>query len=137
MLDPDKLERLGRYEVHLDRKFEPMLTVPLRLKALRQGTIHWTPFSSRRPFIALVALFAGKGSGRACPGRRESPGACIPTAHLPAGYPSSAVLLAPRTVRGKWHAPSLRRVPGALLCVTAAQSCWARPQVQFSRTYSK
>lgn len=24
-LDPDKLERLGRYEVHLDRKLERML----------------------------------------------------------------------------------------------------------------
>jgi hypothetical protein len=38
-LDPDKLERLGRYEVHLDRKLERMLTVLLHLKDLRQGTI--------------------------------------------------------------------------------------------------
>jgi hypothetical protein len=38
-LDPDKLERLGRYEVHLDRKFERMLAMLLRLKDLRQGTI--------------------------------------------------------------------------------------------------
>jgi hypothetical protein len=30
-LDPDKLERLGRYEVHLDRKLERMLTMLLRL----------------------------------------------------------------------------------------------------------
>jgi len=37
-LDPDKLERLGRYEVHLDRKLERMLTMLLRLKDLRQGT---------------------------------------------------------------------------------------------------
>ena len=29
-LDPDKLERLGRYEVHLDRKLERMLTMLLR-----------------------------------------------------------------------------------------------------------
>jgi hypothetical protein len=36
-LDPDKLERLGRYEVHLDRKLERMLTMLLRLKDLRQG----------------------------------------------------------------------------------------------------
>jgi hypothetical protein len=36
-LDPDKLERLGRYEVHLDRKFERMLAMLLRLKDLRQG----------------------------------------------------------------------------------------------------
>ena len=38
-LDPDKLERFGRYEVHLDRKLEPMLSMLLRLKDLRQGTI--------------------------------------------------------------------------------------------------
>jgi hypothetical protein len=30
-LDPDKLERLGRYEVHLDRKLERMLTMLLGL----------------------------------------------------------------------------------------------------------
>ena len=38
-LDPDKLERLGRYEVHLDRKLERMLAMLLRLKDLRQETI--------------------------------------------------------------------------------------------------
>jgi hypothetical protein len=38
-LDPDKLERLGRYEVHLDRKLERMLAMLLRLKELRQGTV--------------------------------------------------------------------------------------------------
>ena len=38
-LDPDKLERLGRYEVHLDRKLERMLTMLLRLKDLRQGAV--------------------------------------------------------------------------------------------------
>jgi hypothetical protein len=37
-LDPDKLERLGRYEVHLDRKLERMLAMLLRLKDLRQDT---------------------------------------------------------------------------------------------------
>lgn len=37
-LDPDKLERLGRYEVHLDRKLERMLTMLLRLKEMRQST---------------------------------------------------------------------------------------------------
>ncbi len=36
-LDPDKLERLGRDEVHLDRRLERMLTLLLRLKDLRQG----------------------------------------------------------------------------------------------------
>jgi hypothetical protein len=38
-LDPDKLERLGRYEVHLDRKLERTLTMLLRLKDLRHGAI--------------------------------------------------------------------------------------------------
>ena len=38
-LDLDKLERLGRYEVHLDRKLERMLTMLLRLKDLRQGMV--------------------------------------------------------------------------------------------------
>jgi hypothetical protein len=38
-LDPDKLERLGRYEVHLDRKLERMLTMLLRLKDLRQEIV--------------------------------------------------------------------------------------------------
>jgi hypothetical protein len=36
-LNPDRLERLGRYEVHLDRKLERMLTMLLRLKELREG----------------------------------------------------------------------------------------------------
>jgi hypothetical protein len=36
-LDPDKLERLGRYEVHLDRKLERMLAMLMRLKELRQA----------------------------------------------------------------------------------------------------
>jgi hypothetical protein len=34
-LDPHKLERLGRYEVHLDRKFERTLSMLLRLQGLR------------------------------------------------------------------------------------------------------
>jgi len=38
-LNPDKLERLSRYEVHLDRKLERMLAMLLRLKNLRQGTV--------------------------------------------------------------------------------------------------
>ena len=38
-LDADKLERLGRYEAHLDRKLERMLAMLLRLKDLRQGTV--------------------------------------------------------------------------------------------------
>jgi hypothetical protein len=38
-LDPDKLERLGRYETHPDRKLERMLTMLLRLKDLRRATV--------------------------------------------------------------------------------------------------
>ena len=38
-LDPDKLERLGRYEVHLDRKLERMLAMLMRLRDLRQGDV--------------------------------------------------------------------------------------------------
>lgn len=38
-LDPDKIERLSRYEVHLDRKLERMLAMLLRLKDLRRGTV--------------------------------------------------------------------------------------------------
>jgi len=38
-LDPDRLEGLARYEVHLDRKLERMLAMLLRLKDLRQGTV--------------------------------------------------------------------------------------------------
>jgi len=35
-LDPVKLKRLGRYEVHLDRKLERMLAILFRVKDLRQ-----------------------------------------------------------------------------------------------------
>lgn len=38
-LNPDKLERLGRYEVHLDRKFERTLSMLLKLKDLRRPTV--------------------------------------------------------------------------------------------------
>jgi hypothetical protein len=34
-LDPEKLEGLARYEVHLDRKLERMLTMLIRLQGLR------------------------------------------------------------------------------------------------------
>jgi hypothetical protein len=37
-IQADKLERLGRYEVHLDRKLERMLAMLFRLKELRQGS---------------------------------------------------------------------------------------------------
>ncbi len=38
-LEPSKLEALGRYEVHLDRKLERMLAMLFRLKDLRQGGV--------------------------------------------------------------------------------------------------
>ena len=38
-LDPDKLERLARHEVHLDRKLERTLAMLLRLKELRPTTV--------------------------------------------------------------------------------------------------
>jgi hypothetical protein len=38
-LDPNKLERLGRYEVHLDRKLERMLSMLLKLKELRSDPV--------------------------------------------------------------------------------------------------
>jgi hypothetical protein len=38
-LDPNKLEPLGRYEVHLARKLERMLTMLFRLKELRRGSV--------------------------------------------------------------------------------------------------
>ena len=37
-LDPDKLERLGRYEVHLDRKLERTLSMLIKLQKLRRTT---------------------------------------------------------------------------------------------------
>ena len=37
-LDPNKLERLGGYESHLDRKLKRMLTMLIRLQDLRYGT---------------------------------------------------------------------------------------------------
>jgi hypothetical protein len=38
-VEPDKLERLGRYEVHLDRKLERMLAMLVRLKELRSSRL--------------------------------------------------------------------------------------------------
>ena len=35
-LDPGKLDQLGRYEIHLDRKLERMLAMLLRLRDLRR-----------------------------------------------------------------------------------------------------
>lgn len=38
-LDPDRLDRLGRYEVHLDRKLERTLSMLLKLKELRSSAV--------------------------------------------------------------------------------------------------
>jgi hypothetical protein len=35
-VDPDRLERLARYEVHLDRKLERMLAMLFKLQELRR-----------------------------------------------------------------------------------------------------
>jgi hypothetical protein len=35
IVDPERLERLSRYEVHLDRKLERTLSMLIRLKELR------------------------------------------------------------------------------------------------------
>ena len=37
-LDPDRLQGLARYEVHLDRKLERTLTMLIRLQDLRRGS---------------------------------------------------------------------------------------------------
>jgi len=37
-VNADKLERLGRYEVHLDRKLERMLAMLIRLQDIRRET---------------------------------------------------------------------------------------------------
>jgi hypothetical protein len=47
-LDPDRLERLGRYEIHLDRKLERMLAMLLRLKEMRQVTTEGESVSQKR-----------------------------------------------------------------------------------------
>ena len=36
-VDPDRLDRLARYEVHLDRKLERMLTMLFKLQELRRA----------------------------------------------------------------------------------------------------
>jgi hypothetical protein len=57
-LHPDKLERLGRYEVDLDRKLETMLTMLLRLKDLRQsaGRSVWKKWLGLGRYIPSEAL---------------------------------------------------------------------------------
>lgn len=38
-LKPEKIERLSRYEVHLDRKLERMLAMLIRLQKIRSESI--------------------------------------------------------------------------------------------------
>jgi hypothetical protein len=55
-LDPDKLERLGRYEVHLDRRLERMHTMLLRADLFGKTEVH--PFgvarASRQAGLTIV-----------------------------------------------------------------------------------
>ena len=37
-LAPDRMDKLARYEVHLDRKLERMLAMLIRLQDLRRGS---------------------------------------------------------------------------------------------------
>ena len=55
-LDPDKLERLGRYEVHLDRKLERILSMLFRLKDPRSRESLIRSIPSESP--SLRALMA-------------------------------------------------------------------------------
>lgn len=51
-LDPDKLERLGRYEVHLDRKLERILAMLIRLQQLRTEELSENSVSQKTNFGA-------------------------------------------------------------------------------------
>jgi hypothetical protein len=57
-LDPDRLERLGRYEVHLDRKFERTLSALIRLKQMREAAA-----GAEKIRFAKIA-FGRTGAGR-------------------------------------------------------------------------
>lgn len=48
-LKEDKLEVLARYEVHLDRKFERMLTMLVRLRELRLGVVRFAKSATHPP----------------------------------------------------------------------------------------
>jgi hypothetical protein len=68
-LDPDKLERLGRYEVHLDRKLERMLTMLIRLQGLRATpTPSIIPFGKNGPRWFAFAYSPLKPCSRVLPG---------------------------------------------------------------------
>ena len=63
-LDPDKLERLGRYEVHPQPKaLNWMLAMLLRLKDLRaRGRSRADPFRKTTMAVATRRLFGGCGA---------------------------------------------------------------------------
>ena len=48
-LDPDKLERLGRYEVHLDRKLERMLSCCCASRTCGRARSRANPFRKKWP----------------------------------------------------------------------------------------
>ena len=68
-LEPDKLERLGRYEVHLDRKLERTLTMLLRLRTCGKGRSRTDPFGKTRRQEAVVPRCATLTVGRRVIGR--------------------------------------------------------------------
>ena len=72
-LDPDKLERLGRYEVHLDRKLERMLAMLLRLKDLRQGDRCGLIRLAKRPVAEPPEAMPSRRAGRRPPDSRPPP----------------------------------------------------------------
>jgi hypothetical protein len=69
-LDPEKLERLGRYEVHLDRKLGRMLSMLIRLRDLRRARSQADPFGKIERSRCISA-----NEGR-------SPGKSVILAHL-------------------------------------------------------
>src|SRR5262249_40673791 len=69
-LDPDKLERLGRYEIHLDRKLERMLAMLLRLKDLRREPVEPESGWQKPP---LRELNARHGAAGVHPGPQPGP----------------------------------------------------------------
>ena len=55
-LDPEKLERLGRYEVHLDRKLGRMLSMLIRLRDLRRARSQADPFGKMCRRVSQISI---------------------------------------------------------------------------------
>ena len=85
-LDPDRLERLGRYEVHFDRKLERMLAMLPRLKDLRQGRSRADPF---RKTMAVALCTAAAVGGIPASEAHLRPAALLPSCRWP---PAAAIL---------------------------------------------